>query len=143
MEKLILPIFIFMPLLMSLILMSPIFKDDEKIIRRTAKGFSLIYFIFNALFISFYNFSSNGINYNTELKIFGFNWLESLGIKASFAVDNLSLLLITLTSFIYLIAIFYSKHTIKKSYQLYYSLILFLQIIMRMLDLILKQSLIK
>ena len=46
MEKLILPMFIFLPLLMSLILMSPLFKDDEKVIRRTAKGFSLIYFVF-------------------------------------------------------------------------------------------------
>ncbi len=115
------PLIIFTPLLMSLLIMSPLFPDDEKIIRRCAKGFSLIHFALCVTFSIFFDFSA--ADYTTETS---FKWINILGINANFNVDSLSLLLIILTSFIFLTAIYVSKSMIKKSYRLYYSLILFL-----------------
>jgi len=119
--NILLPLIIFTPLLMSLLMMNPLFPDDEKIIRRTAKGFMFYHFALTVLYSVFFNFNQDG--YTQELN---FKWIDILGINASFTVDALSLLLIILTSCIFLISVNISKSLIKKSYRLYYSLILFL-----------------
>ncbi len=112
---------VFSPLIMSLLLMSPIFTDNEKVIRRTTKGFSICHFALTVIFSAFFDFSQADTLVETSCK-----WLDIIGINAGFTVDSLSLLLIILTSFIFLIAIYVSKNMIKKSQRLYYSLLLFL-----------------
>lgn len=118
----IVPIIIFTPLIMSLVLMSPLFSDNEKTIRRTAKGFSIFHFTLMIIITAFFNFSQSGFTIETSYK-----WIDILGINANFEFDSLSLMLAVLTSFIFLLSVFISKNMIKKSYRLYYSLILALQ----------------
>ena len=118
----IIPLVIFTPLMMSLFIMSPLFSDDEKIIRRTAKGFSIFHFTLMILLTAFFNFSQSEFTIKTSYK-----WIEVLGINANFEFDSLSLLLTVLTSFIFLLSVFISKNMIKRSYRLYYSLIFVLQ----------------
>ena len=117
MESIFVPLLIFIPIIGSLLIMSPIFSDNEKQIRHTAKLFALLHFIISVFSIIFFN-----NEYTFQLN--GFN---IFGISSSFRIDILSMLLIVLTSFIFVISIFFSKETIKKSQKLYYSLILFLE----------------
>lgn len=115
------PLIIFTPMLMSFILMSPLIPNEEKIIRRTAKGFALFHFALTVIFSIFFDFTQGDFTIETD-----YNWINTLGINAIFSFDSLSLLLTILTSFIFTIALYISKSMIKKSYRLYYSLILFL-----------------
>lgn len=115
------PLIIFTPVLMSLILMSPLIPNEEKILRKTAKGFALFHFTITVIFSAFFDFTQGDFTIETD-----YNWINVLGINANFTFDSLSLLLTVLTSFIFTIAIYISKNMIKKSYRLYYSLILFL-----------------
>ncbi len=115
------PLIVFTPLLMSLLIISPLFPDDERIIRCSANGFAFFHFALCVLLSIFFDFST--ADYTVES---AFKWIDILGINANFTVDSLSLLLIILTSFIFLISIYVSKSMIKKSYRLYYALILLL-----------------
>ncbi|HIS89660.1 TPA: NADH-quinone oxidoreductase subunit M [Candidatus Avigastranaerophilus faecigallinarum] len=115
------PLIVFTPLIMSLILYSPFIADDEKIIRRVSKGFITIHFALTVLCSIFFNFSNPDFIIETD-----YQWIDVLGINANFAFDSLTMLFVILTSFIFLIAIYLSKSMIKKSYRLYYSLIFIL-----------------
>ena len=127
MQNYILPILVFSPIIFSIILMSPIISSEEKVIRRSTKTFSIIHFIYTAILLITFDYTNMGNDIESNLQIFNSDWIESIGLNASFSVDILSILLIGLASIIFLIAIFLSKNMIKHSYKLYYSLILIIQ----------------
>ena len=85
------------PLIISGIILLPIFPNHEIKIRRFSKIAALIHFLYTLLFLAFFDPSSYGISYLENLKILKSDWLETLGISMSFGVDGLSLIFIILT----------------------------------------------
>ena len=122
MEKLIITLLVFTPFIFSFILMTPLFSDEENILRRYSKCFSILHFIITIIALLMFNFSTPDFMLRAN-----FNWINTLGINANLGLDAISLLMCTLTSFIFVISIFISKGMIKKNYRLYYSLMFFLQ----------------
>lgn len=122
MENIIILLLIFTPLLFAILIMSPMFPSEENILRRVSKYFSIFHLIITSIALMMFDFSASDFMLSAK-----FNWITSLGINASFGLDSLSMLLCTLTSFIFVITIFASKSLIKKSYKLYYSLIFLLE----------------
>jgi proton-translocating NADH-quinone oxidoreductase chain M len=80
-----------------------------------------LHFLLTVILGTIFDFSQN--DFSIELS---YRWIDILGINASFSIDSLSMLLIILTSFIFLIVVYLSKHIIKKSHNLYYSIIFML-----------------
>lgn len=118
---------IFSPLVVAVLFYTPLFKNNEVIIRRFAKGFASLHFLYSLLFLAFFNPSVNDISYYKEITFAGTGWIEPLGLKLAFGLDGISLLLVILTSFIFLLALIASKNNIRAKYKFYYSMILFLQ----------------
>lgn len=118
---------VFSPLIAFGVILSPLFGDNEVYIRRFSKGFASIHFLYTLLFLAFFDPSTYGMSYEAELKLGGLSWLKTLGITATFAVDGLSLLLVVLTSFIFLLALIASKSSIRTKHKFYYSMIFLLQ----------------
>lgn len=127
MEYLSLLVLIFSPLAAAGILFSAFFKNNEVRIRRFAKGFASLHFIYTVLFFVFFNPLNDGISYYKEIKFFGSSWIEPLGIKFSLGLDAISLMMIVLTSFIFLLALIASKSNIRGKHKFYYSLVFVLQ----------------
>lgn len=125
MELLSLNILIFSPLLMVLFYLLPIFKGHEVVIRRSAKGFAVVHFLYTLMFWLFYNPENT---YNSQLNFFGQHGIDTLGIKYAFQVDGLSLVFVLLTSLLVLLATIMSKLAIRNKHKLYYSLIFLLQV---------------
>ena len=95
------PFLIFLPMIASFFIMSPIFTNNERSIRRFAKGVFSLVFAYAIIMLIFFN----GANpYISQIHFFGMDWIQSLGIKFSFKLDNISIILATLTTFIFLIA---------------------------------------
>ena len=117
------PLLIFLPMLVSFIIMSPFFTGNEIAIRRFTKGFCALHFLYVILMLVFYN-SANP--YTTEISFFGLDWIQSLGVKFSFKIDAVGIILVTLTSFVFLIASIASKINIRKNHKFYYSMLLLL-----------------
>lgn len=123
-----LPVLVFSPLIAILILFIPIFSGKGILIRRFAKGFASLHFLYSLCFLAYFDTSMNeGIAYAQNIKFFGVNWIDILGIKFCFGLDGLSLLMVLLTSFIFLLAIVASKNNITTKPKFYYSLVFFLQ----------------
>lgn len=127
MQNSILPILIFSPLVMALFILNPLYKNEDKRLHKSVRIFSLLHFIYTVVLFVFFDFTNTGTEYETVIKIFSSDWINTLGIKAGFNVDILSMIMIILTAFIFLISIFLSQETVKKNYQLYFSLILILE----------------
>lgn len=125
MELLSLNILILSPLLIPLFFLLPMFKGHEVFVRRFAKTFAGIHFIYTLCFCVFYNPEKL---YTDTLSIFGQNGIPALGIQSLFAMDGLSLVMVTLTSFLVLMATIASKSCIRKRHKLYYSLIFLLEV---------------
>lgn len=125
MELLSLNILIFSPLIMVIFYLLPIYKGHEVIIRRSAKGFCIVHFIYTLMFWIFYNPDKI---YSSHLKLFGQQGIDTLGIKYAFQVDGLSLVFVLLTSLLILLAIISSKLSIRNNHKLYYSLIFLLEV---------------
>lgn len=121
---------IFSPLIIALIILSPIFPNNKIKIRRFSKTFSIIHFIYSSLFLVFFNSTHLGWSYQKELTFFGSSWLKSLGITASFAMDGISLVFVLLTSFISMLVLIASKTTIRRKHRLFYPLVLILESIL-------------
>ena len=121
-----LKILIFSPLLISILFLLPVFSGKSVIIRRIAKSFAGIHFIYSLMFLVFFN-SSADINFLSEVTFWGQKWLDSLGISLTFCLDGISLLMVILTSFLTLIACMASKGAIKSKHGLYYALIFILE----------------
>ena len=115
-------VLVFSPLIMTLILLTPMFSGHHILIRRISKGFASLHFVYTLLFLVFFN-NDLTLNYETSLKLFDFDWLNSLGITLSMGLDGISLLFVILSSFIILIATIASKGIIKSKQSLYYALI--------------------
>ena len=118
---------VFSPLIAFGVILSPLFGDNEVFIRRFSKSFAMLHFLYTLLFLVFFDPTNYGMSYEVELKIGQLSWLKTLGITATFAVDALSLLLVVLTSFIFLLALVASKSAIRTKHRFYYSMIFLLQ----------------
>lgn len=124
MENLIsIPLIVFLPMLMSFIVMSPLFTNNEIAIRRFTKGFCGIHFLYVMLALILF---SPANPYMSQIHFFGLDWIQSLGVKFAFKIDAVSLILTVLTSFIFLLASISSKMHIRKNHKFYYSMLLLL-----------------
>lgn len=117
------PVLIFTPMIVSFLLMSPFFTRNEIIVRRFTKGFCGVHFLYTLLMLAFFNSAQP---YSEKINFFGLDWIQSIGVTFSFNIDGISLILVTLTSFIFLIAATASKLNIRKNHKFYYSMLLLL-----------------
>jgi len=117
---------IFSPLIAALIIIMPFFPNHEVKIRRFAKGFAGIHFIYSLLFLINFDMST-GWSYHQEIQVFSSSFLEPLGVGLKFALDPISILLVALTTFLTLLALIASKSNIKTKQKLYYPLVLILE----------------
>lgn len=120
-------VLIFSPLVAAGLLFCKYFKHNEVRIRRFSKSFASLHFIYTLLFLVFFNPLNDGISYYKEITFFGSSWIDSLGIKMAFGLDGISLLMIILTSFIFLLAMIASKSNIRSRHKFYYSMMFLLQ----------------
>ena len=124
MDRLIsIPILIFLPMLMSFLIISPLFTNNNVLIRRFTKTFCSIHFLYVIFAFALFD-SSNP--YLSQIHFFGLDWIQSLGIQFSFKIDSIRLILVTLTSFVFLLASISSKVCIRKNSKFYYSMLLLL-----------------
>ena len=126
MEFLPLKLLILSPVIIGMLLLLPIFSSYYVFVRRFAKFFAGTHFAYSLLFLIFFNTNLHS-NYDTEIMFFSGHWLGSLGINLNFGLDFISLYLIILTSFLFLIACVASKGIIKSKHSLYYALIFILE----------------
>ena len=117
------PFLIFMPLVVSLFVISPLFTKNEIVVRRFTKGVCLFHFLYSILMLACFD-STNP--YTSEIHFFGLDWVQSIGVKFAFQIDSVSMILTVLTSFVFLLAAFASKLNIRKSHKFYYSMLLLL-----------------
>lgn len=117
------PFLIFLPMLASFLIMSPIFTNNEISIRRFAKGVCGFHFLYVIFLLAMF---SPANPYMSKLSFFGLDWIQSLGVTFSFKIDSIAMILVALTSFIFLIASVASKINIRRNHKLYYSMLLLL-----------------
>lgn len=120
-----LKLLIFAPIFAAIVVMSPIFGSNQIYIRRFAKTFATCHFLYSLLFVAFCNFGEG--TYYDELTVLGEGWLSKLGVSAAFGIGDFSVLLVVLTSFIFLVALIFSKTIIRTKHKLYYTLLLLLE----------------
>ena len=118
------PILLFIPLIISILLISPLFTSNEVVVRRFTKSVCVFHFIYTALMLFFFNPANP---YFTEIHFFGMDWIQTLGIKFILKIDPISMILCTLTSFVFLMAAISSKFNIRKNHKFYYSMLLLLE----------------
>ena len=118
------PFLIFMPMILSILILSPLFTSNEVVVRRFSKGVFGFHFLYTVIMLIFFN-SSNP--YAADINIFGMDWIQSLGIKFSLKIDTISMILVTLTSFVFFMASVSSKFNIRKNHKFYYSMLLLLE----------------
>lgn len=118
---------IFSPLIAACAIFTPVFKNNEVRIRRFSKGFASLHFLYTTLFLVFFNPLNDGISYYKEITFMGSSWIQPLGLKMAFGMDGISLLMVLLTSFIFLLALIASKSNIRNKHKFYYSMIFLLQ----------------
>lgn len=119
-----LPLLVFIPLIFSILMISPFFTSNEVAIRRFAKGVFSFHFVYALLMLVFFNPSNP---YLCNIHVFGLDWIQSLGVKFAFRADSISMILTTLTSFVFLLAAIASKYNIRKNHKFYYSMLLLLE----------------
>ena len=117
------PFLIFMPLIVSLFVISPLFTKNEIVVRRFTKGVCLFHFLYSILMLACFDAANP---YVSEIHFFGLDWVQSIGVKFAFQIDSVSMILTVLTSFVFLLAAFASKLNIRKSHKFYYSMLLLL-----------------
>ncbi len=122
MELLSLSFLIFLPLIGAGIIFGPWFPQNEVKIRRFAKGFAGVVFIYSLFFVAFFNPLQKGFQFEETVP-----WITPIGANYSVAVDGISIILVVLTTFLTLLAMIASKYSIKKRHKLYYSLVFILQ----------------
>ena len=125
MEKFLsIPFLIFMPLVVSMFVISPLFTRNEIVVRRFSKGVFGFHFLYSILMLAFFD-SANP--YISQIHFFGLDWIQSIGVKFTFKIDNISIILTMLTSFVFLLASFASKFNIRANHKFYYSMLLLLE----------------
>lgn len=124
MEKLLsIPFLIFIPMAISFLILSPLFTNNEIAIRRFTKTFCIFHFCYSILMLAFFNINNS---YSAELNLFGSEWIQMLGIKFAFKINNISIILTALTSFIFMMASVSGKLNIRKNHKFYYSMLMLL-----------------
>ncbi len=118
------PFLVFMPMVVSLIIISPFMISNEIIVRRFAKGIFSFHFLYTLVMLAFFNTDNP---YLSQISFWGMDWIQSLGIKFAFKIDAISIILTVLTSFIFLIASISSKFVIRKNHKFYYSMLFILE----------------
>ena len=118
------PILLLIPFIVSVLIISPFFTSNEVTIRRFTKSVCSFHFIYTILMLIFYNPENP---YTSTINFLGTDWVQSLGIKFSFQIDSVSMILCTLTSFIFFIASIASKYNIRKNHKFYYSMLMLLE----------------
>ncbi len=121
MSMLSLKILIFSPLLMALFLLIPVNEGHYVFLRRVSNFFAGTHFLYSLLFLIFFNTNLSS-NFDTELTFMSQPWLGSLGINLMFGVDSISIFLVILTSFLFLISCIASKGIIRSKHALFYAL---------------------
>lgn len=128
MEFLSLILLVLLPLLGALIIFGPWFPQNEVKIRRFAKGWAGLIFVYSLFFIAFFNPSQTGFQFENMLKFAGDkDWIAPLGINFAFGVDGISITMVVLTTFLVLMSLVASKYSITKRHKLYYSMIFILE----------------
>ena len=117
------PFLIFFPMVVSFILISPLFTNNEIVIRRFSKSVFGFHFLYAILMLLFFDKANP---YISEIHFFGIDWVQSIGIKFVFSLDFVSIILAVLTSFVFLLASFASKLNIRKNHKFYYSMLFLL-----------------
>lgn len=117
------PFLIFMPLVVSMLLISPLFTRNEIVVRRFSKSVFGFYFLYAVLMLIFFD-SANP--YVSQIHFYGLDWIQSIGVKFIFKIDNISMILTLLTSFVFLLASFASKFNIRTNHKFYYSMLMLL-----------------
>lgn len=117
------PFLIFMPLVVSMLLISPLFTRNEIVVRRFAKSVFGFHFLYAVLMLIFFD-SANP--YVSQIHFYGLDWIQSIGVKFIFKIDNISMILMLLTSFVFLLASFASKFNIRTNHKFYYSMLMLL-----------------
>ena len=115
---------IFAPIAAAILMLVPKFPNHQVKVRRFAKAFASVHFIYALLFLVFFDTGLYGMSYEKELTFFNISWLKSMGISAKFALDGISVLMVVLTSFIVLITFVLSKMHVRRKHKLYYSMVL-------------------
>ena len=118
---------IFSPLIAGGLLYLPFFKGNEVKIRRFSKGFASLHLLYSIMFLASFNPLDEGISFYKEITFFGSSWVKILGLKMDFGMDGITLLMVILTSFIFLLALIASKSNIRSKHKFYYSMIFLLQ----------------
>ena len=125
MEKLLsIPFLIFMPLVISMFVISPLFTRNEIIVRRFSKSIFGLHFLYSILMLALFDPANP---YISQIHFFGLDWIQSMGVKFIFKIDNISMILVMLTSFVFLISSFASKFNIRENHKFYYSMLLLLE----------------
>ncbi len=125
MEKLLsIPFLIFMPLVVSMFVISPLFTKNEIVVRRFSKSVFGFHFLYSILMLAFFDPANP---YASQIHFFGLDWVQSVGIKFAFRIDNISMILVMLTSFVFLLSSFASKFNIRANHKFYYSMLFLLE----------------
>ena len=125
MEKLLsIPFLIFMPLVVSMFVISPLFTKNEIVVRRFSKSVFGFHFLYSILMLAFFVPANP---YTSQIHFFGLDWVQSVGIKFAFRIDNISMILVMLTSFVFLLSSFASKFNIRANHKFYYSMLFLLE----------------
>ena len=117
------PFLIFLPMAASFLVMSPLFTNNEISIRRFTKGLCGFHFAYSVFLLALFNHANP---YISKLSFFGMDWIQTLGVQFSFKIDGVGMILVLLTSFIFLLASISSKMNIRKNHKFYYSMLLLL-----------------
>jgi len=117
------PFLIFLPMLASFLIMSPLFTRNEIAIRRFSKGIFGFHLLYTILMLLLFDLSNP---YTAKLSFWGIDWIQSLGVQFSFKIDGISMILVLLTSFIFFLSSIASKTHIRKNCKFYYSMLLLL-----------------
>jgi proton-translocating NADH-quinone oxidoreductase chain M len=115
--------FIFLPLIAALFILSPIFPNHTVKIRRFAKSFAAAHLLGAILLLTCFD-RGEFYNYSWSLP---YEPILGLGVKISFAMDELGALMCVLTSLLVLLALVASKAMLNSRHKLFYSLVLMLQ----------------
>ncbi len=86
------PFLIFIPLVLSMLILSPLFTTNEVVVRRFSKSVFGFHFLYTVLMFIFFNPANP---YISDINIFGMDWIQSLGIKFAFKADSISMILIS------------------------------------------------
>ena len=118
------PFLVFLPFVISILLISPLFTSNEVVVRRFAKSVFGFHFLYTVLLLVFFNPANP---YAIDINLFGMDWIQSLGIKFSLKIDTISMILTLLTYFVFLMAGISSKFNIRKNHKFYYSMLMLLE----------------